>query len=58
MKFSESFESLKSALLSKNEFEYLDNVSNEIAKDIKQATKNKKFTTIFGNGGSARNLWY
>ena len=53
MKFSESFESLKSALLSKNEFEYLDNVSNEIANNIRQATNYKRITTIFGNGGSA-----
>ena len=53
MKFSESYDSLKSALLSKNEFDYLDNVSNEIANNIRQATKYKKITTIFGNGGSA-----
>ena len=53
MKFNESFENLKSSISSKTEIDYLNNVSNEIAKDIKQATKNKKFTTIFGNGGSA-----
>ncbi len=53
MKFSESFENLKSALSSYKEIEKLNNVSYEIANEIKQATKYKKITSIFGNGGSA-----
>ena len=53
MKFGKSFENLNSAISSNKEIDYLDNVSNEIANDINKATGNKKFTTIFGNGGSA-----
>ena len=56
MKFGEIFENLKSSIFSKTEIDYLNNVSKDIAKDIKQATKNKKFITIFGNGGSAADL--
>ncbi len=53
MKFGESFKNLKIAISTSNDINYLNDVSNEIALDIKQATKNKKITTIFGNGGSA-----
>ena len=53
MKFGESFENLKSSISSQTEIDYLNNVSKEIATDIRQATKKKKITTIFGNGGSA-----
>ena len=52
MKFGESFENLKSSISSKAEINYLNNASKEIAKDISQATNNKKFTAIFRNGGS------
>ena len=53
MKFSESFENVKSALSSNKEIEHLNYLSKELANDIKQATNHKKITTIFGNGGSA-----
>ena len=53
MKFADSFKNLKTAISSSNQIDYLNNVSNEIAKEIRQATKNKTITTIFGNGGSA-----
>lgn len=53
MKFGESFENLKFAISSAKEIDSLNKFSNEIAEHIKQATKNKKITTIFGNGGSA-----
>lgn len=53
MKFGESFKNLKSAISSSKEIDYLNNISNEIANDIKKATQEKKITTIFGNGGSA-----
>ena len=46
MKFGESFENLKSSISSKTEIDYLNDVSKEIAQDIRQATKNKKFTTF------------
>lgn len=53
MNFSESYKNLTNAISSRNMIDYLNDVSNEIAHDIKQTTNNKKITTIFGNGGSA-----
>ena len=47
MKIGESFENLRSSILYKPEIDYLNKVIKEVAKYIRQATKNKKFTTIF-----------
>tara|TARA_B100000212_G_scaffold120769_1_gene90422 strand:- start:11041 stop:11601 length:561 start_codon:yes stop_codon:yes gene_type:complete len=53
MKFSESFENLKSAISSDQDLDFLNKSTYELSQDIKKATYDKKLTTIFGNGGSA-----